>query len=309
MLFYKQSLDRKSVNVITVWGSALKEMESDSMGHVDTDRYLFINGCGYEHYITKDNVIIREKGRKDYQMIYVKAGKCVFKNADTFITVPAGSLIVFKPDEPQHYAYNHTDSTEICWIHFTGNGTDALLRNLGLDKRSYFSVGQNPAYTGLFTKLMHELQLKKTAFEEITVACFLELTALFSRALPANCQRSADIVRDSFDEVIGLMHFEYKFNRPVSYYAGKCNLSLCHFTHKFQRIMHISPARYLTQIRINTAKDLLSSSALNISDIAHVIGYENPLYFSRVFKKETGLSPTDYKQISRKNIPAEMPTQ
>ena len=49
-------------------------------------------------------------------------------------------------------------------------------------------------------------------------------------------------------------------------------------------------------LRISAAKGYLEKSGKNINEISNIVGYENPLYFSRLFKKYTGLTPTEYKK-------------
>ena len=61
--------------------------------------------------------------------------------------------------------------------------------------------------------------------------------------------------------------------------------------------MGVPPCKYLTSIRINKAKELLESTDCPVSEIGSIIGYENPLYFSRIFKKQTGLSPAAYRKV------------
>ncbi|MBO5347344.1 MAG: helix-turn-helix domain-containing protein, partial [Lachnospiraceae bacterium] len=51
--------------------------------------------------------------------------------------------------------------------------------------------------------------------------------------------------------------------------------------------------------RLSMAKNLLISSNLPISEISEMIGYDNPLYFSRLFKKHTGMTPTEYKKRNK----------
>lgn len=53
--------------------------------------------------------------------------------------------------------------------------------------------------------------------------------------------------------------------------------------------------QYITSTRIARAQGLLESTDYNISEIASIVGYENPLYFSRIFKKLVGVSPRKYR--------------
>jgi len=57
-----------------------------------------------------------------------------------------------------------------------------------------------------------------------------------------------------------------------------------------------SPHAYLIKVRLERAKELLITTSFNVSEISFAVGYENPLYFSRMFKKYTGVSPANYKK-------------
>ena len=59
--------------------------------------------------------------------------------------------------------------------------------------------------------------------------------------------------------------------------------------------MGMTPMQYITFLRITRAKELLRSTDYSIQEISSMVGYENPLYFSRIFKKQTGYSPSEYR--------------
>lgn len=66
----------------------------------------------------------------------------------------------------------------------------------------------------------------------------------------------------------------------------------------FKKRFGVTPARYVAQERIRLAKQLLTSTeTTHVADIAAQVGYRDPLYFSRLFKKLTGLSPTEYHDM------------
>ena len=56
---------------------------------------------------------------------------------------------------------------------------------------------------------------------------------------------------------------------------------------------------YLTELRMNKAKELLCSDENAVQDVAEQVGYRDLKYFSRLFKKTTGISPSDYKKLYR----------
>ncbi|WP_053431180.1 AraC family transcriptional regulator [Halalkalibacterium halodurans] len=65
----------------------------------------------------------------------------------------------------------------------------------------------------------------------------------------------------------------------------------------FSRYKGISPAKYIVKLRLEATKELLLENlGLTIKDIAYVVGFEDPSYLSRIFKRETGLSPSEFRK-------------
>lgn len=78
--------------------------------------------------------------------------------------------------------------------------------------------------------------------------------------------------------------------------AAELGLSEVHFRRLFARLYGVSPNQYLTAQRIRQAKKLLLESRRSVTEIAGRTGYRSAWYFSRAFRRETGLSPTEYRE-------------
>lgn len=76
-------------------------------------------------------------------------------------------------------------------------------------------------------------------------------------------------------------------------------LSRAHLGRIFIENARISPIGYIIFIRCEQAKKLIESSNLSIGEIAESVGFADPLYFSRIFKKSVGISPTEYRKRYR----------
>jgi AraC-like DNA-binding protein len=76
--------------------------------------------------------------------------------------------------------------------------------------------------------------------------------------------------------------------------AQMAGLSVSHYSRLFKKIIGYSPIDYLTHLRVDRAKELLSLSDYRLKSIAGSVGYTDEFYFSRIFKKVTGYSPRDY---------------
>ena len=80
--------------------------------------------------------------------------------------------------------------------------------------------------------------------------------------------------------------------------AKRCNLSYPQFIRRFKKAMHVTPSDYVTALRFNKAKALLTDSKLQIREIAFACGFESEYYFSKFFKKHIGVSPAYFRKTT-----------
>lgn len=83
--------------------------------------------------------------------------------------------------------------------------------------------------------------------------------------------------------------------------ASQFGLGRRRFTYLFERHTGMSPLRYLTEYRIRRSKKLLQTCRCSIARVAECVGYPDSFYFSRVFKRQTGLSPTEFRERISEN--------
>ncbi|WKN44846.1 helix-turn-helix transcriptional regulator [Tunicatimonas pelagia] len=83
---------------------------------------------------------------------------------------------------------------------------------------------------------------------------------------------------------------------PIITLAELVGLSEGYFYHAFKHTTGLTPGRYLTLTRIEKAKELLLKTAQPVIQVGMAVGYDNPSHFSRIFKKEVGVSPSKFCQ-------------
>ena len=98
-----------------------------------------------------------------------------------------------------------------------------------------------------------------------------------------------------------IYYFRDNFNKEINVdeYAQSLNISVSWFIRCFRQITGMTPLQYVINLRISNAQMLLETSDYTISQIAESVGYENALYFSRLFHKQTGISPKEYRKKSK----------
>lgn len=273
--------------------SAYTNNTSQGQELYDCENHLTVVSSGYQKFTSKDWNVIREKGRKDYQVIYIVKGKGFFTFDKTAVEIAEGNIVIYSPEKPQYYKYSSRDLTEVYWVHFSGYGACCLLQDMNLLNNPAYFIGYSKDFVKIFSDIIRELQLKSPHFEEISSSLLISLIAGMARILDTS---KKSVINRELEKTLKMMHSNYNRNYTVKDYARECNLSLYWFTHKFKRITGLPPTEYIRRLRINEAKYLLSNASLSIREISYIIGYENPLYFSRLFKQETGMSPTEYRK-------------
>ena len=90
-------------------------------------------------------------------------------------------------------------------------------------------------------------------------------------------------------------------NRPlqVATLAARVSISPSHFFALFKRRIGLAPMDYFTRLRMERACNLLETTSLSVKEVAAELGYEDPFYFSRVFKSVNQLAPSDYRAAWR----------
>jgi len=93
-------------------------------------------------------------------------------------------------------------------------------------------------------------------------------------------------------------YLKSNFSKKISLsdLAKKIGISPSGLIKKFRKQLGITPQRYLSELRLQRAKDLLTNTALSVSQISEDTGFESVYYFSKFFKKETGDSPSEYRK-------------
>lgn len=262
----------------------------DELGFEDYSKPFLINCCGYQKFTTEDFSRHRLNGRKDYQLIYIHEGCGYYIKRQKTLKYEAGSLIFYRPEEPQIYSYFAKDTPEVYWVHFTGSECENIISRYHLmDCRMESSI----QLKALFQEIILELQLQKPYFEDIINSTFIKIIASVQRSL--SLTEKASINNFAIDHLIISLNQHYTRDWTIQSMADFCNLSTDYFSHIFKEVTHTTPMNFLTKLRIDKSKELLLAESMSISNVAFLVGYSDPLYFSRVFKKREGVSPKQYR--------------
>lgn len=263
----------------------------------DNSSPLVVGSCGTYRLKTRPKLpTYWQKGRRDYQILYVANGKTHFWFDGKEEIASAGYMVLYKPEEIQKYVYYLEDNPEVFWIHFTGSDVKNILayHGISLDEHVFY-CGVLPDYKALFRKIIQELQLCRYGYEDYIASLFNDILLLVDRQQHEQ-KKATGNVQEQIERAAAYFNENYNTKISIDDYAESLHISTNWFIHNFKQYAGMSPAQYILSLRMVNAQSLLERTTYNIKEISEIVGYENPLYFSRVFKKEIGKSPAQYRK-------------
>ncbi len=106
-----------------------------------------------------------------------------------------------------------------------------------------------------------------------------------------------DNANELMEQALQYIHEHYAEQLSVSNISSEFEIERRRFAYLFEQHTGMNPSTYITEYRIRRAKDLLEYGGIPVAEIAECVGYIDCFYFSRVFKKCTGLSPSAYRKL------------
>lgn len=241
----------------------------------------------------------RENGSPQYILLYCIDGNGYINIKGQKHTLIPNSYFIIPKDVPHHYGTSLSEPWSIYWIHFTGDHADMLytrhLRgNVHETQTVPYDEQRIKLFNLIFSILGNSYNLKNMELVHIKSLQFLS-----SFIYPEEIYTSHYAV-DQIDSSIKFMKENLDCCYSISELAARLNYSVSHYSDLFKRKTGFSPIQYFNQLKIQKSCQYLYFTDLNIKEICNQVGFEDPYYFSKIFKKLMGLSPAKYRSSYKK---------
>lgn len=252
-----------------------------------------------------------------WEFVYVDKGEVVVQAGETEYLLKSGEMAFHCPNEFHNVMIYQEKPANILVMAFccTSENMKELehrILPLGQQEKQCLSTIVREA-DGAYLFFENQapsvrLQKKETAAfgaEQIIRACLEQLLIYISR-------REKHIMIESRGIPDHLFHYSRLVEQAKSYMeehiqekiclsdlAAVLNISVSQLKRIFKERTSTSVIAYLTELRIAKAKHLIRQHELNFTQIAEAVGYDNIYYFSAQFKRQTGMTPTEYSRSVR----------
>ena len=262
----------------------------------ETTQSLYLTDIGY-YPKASGHFRSRPNGANENVLIYCIEGKGWFSVNNKKYKINENQFFILEKNIPHEYGADRQSPWSIYWVHFTG------------EKASIFSSIFNQVLD-IEPVIGHRIQERISIFEEVfqnlelgysqdnleyVSMCLWHLLASFrfvQQFRVVNKVKQSNFIQ----QAILFMKENLHKNLKLEDLAERVHYSVSHFSLMFTKGASYSPLEYFTQLKIQRACQYLDHTDLSIKSIAYELGFCDPFYFSKVFKKHTSLSPQQYKK-------------
>ncbi len=250
------------------------------------------------------------------EFILARKEGCSYRVQDTVYTLSRGDLLLIWPKELHETLY--APEKGCFFVQFSSrllNSHQDLSSSIGLMSGvRMLSLRKDPEDAAQISALMSELEHQyqtEDLFRE--TRCKILLYRILLRiAEYAFREKIGQFGQDRFSAgaweriQAACAYIDSHYHEKISQkeVAGKVNLSSCYFSRLFGRYMQVSFPKYLVQVRVRAAAELLGKTALSVTECAYRAGFQSSSAFNNRFMETMGISPRDYRKLYR-NIHSE----
>ena len=234
-----------------------------------------------------------------FMIHYIMSGKGSFSIGGKNYPLKEGYGFLIVPDELAYYVADEKDPWTYTWIGFGGKKAEKIVSQLGLSlHQPIFKSDKSETIYSLIKDMMEhntfsvEDDLRRTGL----LSMFLSVLA---SGLSVTPKSDSGTDNDYVNRAQAFVRSNYCNPIKVTDIADYVCINRSYLYTLFENSLGISPQQYLASYRIAKATELLQLTSISIESIAISCGYSDPLVFSKAFRQEKGLSPSQF----RKNLP------
>lgn len=238
----------------------------------------------------------RKTGSNEYILLYCVEGSGEIDLGDKKYILQPNSYFIIPPNIKHHYRSSTKNPWTIFWTHILGKNAEILYKRFKkIHKSQVVSIPRSERRQKNFMKIMTILEsgYETTALEYANLTLYHLITQMIYHSAINTSEIKTDVVSNSISFLNKNLHKTFK----VEDLAEEQNLSVSRYSEIFKKKTGYSPIQYFNKLKIEKSCQYLYFTDLGIKEICAKIGYYDPYYYSRAFKKLMGMPPSKYRKI------------
>ena len=241
---------------------------------------------------------------QEYQLIYITEGRgkfyCETLGRNKPVHLESGMMFLLFPGEWHSYHPDPQTGWKEYWIGFNGHFVDNLIAENFFSKDCpVFKVNIHEDIVNLYNSAISAAVAQESGFQQVLagiVSRLLSLAYFYDR----NSQFQQSDTANKIGQAKVMIYDNFMSISPEEI-ASKLCLSYSSFRKTFKEYTGFSPARFINEVRMSKAKEMLTNTSMSIKEVAYHVGYNNHDYFFTAFRHMTGRTPAEYRSITHQS--------
>jgi len=231
----------------------------------------------------------------EFQINFLAEGSGILENKFGTYTLKQGSIFFTFPGVWHRYKPNSKTGWTENYIGFDGKLARKLVSPPRFTaKEPVFNFGVKEELLDTFLKIFDLVRKEQPGYQQIASGMVIKLLGYI-----ISFEKQKGFSGKPISRVIESIRFEMKQNMEkeldLNKLAKQHNVSYSFFRKMFKKYTGVSPGQYHLQLRITRAKELLISTNKSVKEISYELGFQSIYYFSNMFKKKEGVTPTHFR--------------
>lgn len=246
--------------------------------------------------------------RFHYLIHYIISGKGIFETDQLRYPLCQGQGFLIEPGVSTFYQADTETPWSYLWISFHGHLAGQIVRDLNIGgKHPVFSCKNGRALENILDRLLAAPDSGSSLYQHSQLMAFFHVLA----GRPDARQKMDGFGNRSnyyIDKAVNFIQANYSNPLKISDIANYLGISRNYLFSLFKEHMGQSPQEYLSHFRLGCARELLTTTACSIGEVALLCGYKNSGIFASAFKRKYQMSPSLYQKCSQEH-PETNPTE
>lgn len=274
----------------------------------DVDWGLYINVIGFA-YIDPNEMYPHlghpsgysfnwENGRilNEFQINYITDGSGIFETRNTKYQIHPGSVIFIFPGMWHRYKPHKKTGWKEHYIGFNGEFTKSVFQEKFISsQKPILYVGFQDLIIKQFYDIIEHVKDEKPGYQQVCSGVTLHLISnilsihknkeFSGREIERKIRKACIKLRENLQNEVNVEHL-----------ASDVNLGYSHFRRIFKKYTGLSPAQYHLNLRLQKGRELLLTTNMSVKQVAFEMGFQSNHYFTRIFTKKMGVTPTGIRR-------------
>lgn len=251
----------------------------------------------FGHYRRAFGHHMHRENHRDNLLIYCTEGKAFLNVEGAPYTVTSGDLLLLPAGASHRYTADPDHPWTIHWVHYTGPLANEFHQYMGFRHGTLIRhLGRQPRLLVDFNGL---LSVRQTGFRTKGLIHASNRLRQLLAAVPINANETGLARQAELDTIHNYMREHLEERLTLNQLAELSGLSPAHFATRYREQTGTAPIQHFLHLKVERACELLDSTSRTFADISRQLGYDDAYYFSRLFKKVMGTSPSDYRHTPR----------